>query len=106
MTKEQWIADYKRIEEAFEKHKSWFNAQCEQNEFFAEVYPNDEYSDFMDTLVYHPVSIAEMLQDNKFNMTDIEFMDAVQSEYDMLVRDDYTAKHLTFKVFEQLVYNS
>lgn len=106
MTKEQWIEDYKRIEAELEKHNTWFNAQCEQNEFFAEVYPNDEYNDFMDALAYHPVSIAEMLQDNKFNMTDIKFMEAVQSEYDMLVRDDHTAKHLTFQVFEQLVHNS
>lgn len=105
MTKEQWIEDYKRIKAEFEKFNTWYHTGYE-HEFFADVYSDGDYDDFMDTLTCHPVSIAEMLQDNKFNMTDIEFMEAVQFEYDTLVEDDYTAKHLTFQVFEQLVHNS
>ena len=106
MTKEQWIADYKRIEAVFEKFNAWYRTGYEQNEFFANVYSDGDYDDFTDDLTYHPVSIAQMLQDNKFNMTDIEFMEAVQSEYDNLMSNEYIAQNLSFNTFEQLVHNS
>ena len=104
MTKEQWINDFRQLEAELNSYIKELKLQYSDDEV-SHMLDHHKYEGMHQELIQHPVNVAEVLQDNRFNMTDTEFMEAVQTEYDNLMSNEYIAQNLSFKTFEQLVHN-